>query len=205
MSTRTEELKAIVDDAWAATETLSQCDAGVRQAAFERLLSHLLAGNTSGGVNGDAIARSATAVHEPAGASQEPIDDSYATQEQRAEAVSRFFDITPEEASDLFDLTQPDPKLQLPSKKLPEARTDAVRKIALLMCGARTALGIETGSKDIRQVAEDYKKYDRNFMSVLTEMPELAVRGKSHSKNRLVRMRVIGTEEARTLAASLVD
>ena len=205
MSTRTEELKAIVDDAWAATETLSQCDAGVRQVAFERLLSHLLANDTSSGANEDEIARSATAAHVSAGTPSEPIDDTYATQEQRAEAVSRFFDITPEEASDLFDLTQPNPKLQLPSKKLPEARTDAVRKIALLMCGARTALGIETGSKDIRQVAEDYKKYDRNFMSVLTEMPELAVRGKSHSKNRLVRMRVIGTEEARTLAASLVD
>lgn len=205
MSTRTDELKAIVDDAWAATETLSQCDVGVRQAAFERLLSHLLANDTSSGANEDQIARSATAAHVSAGTPSEPIDDTYATQEQRAEAVSRFFDITPEEASDLFDLTQPDPKLQLPSKKLPEARTDAVRKIALLMCGARTALGIETGSKDIRQVAEDYRKYDRNFMSVLTEMPELAVRGKSHSKNRLVRMRVIGTEEARTLAASLVD
>lgn len=205
MSTRAEDLKAIVDDAWAATETLSMCDAGVRQAAFERLLSHLLANDTSGGVNGDEIARSATATHVPANAPPEPIDDTYATQEQRAEAVGRFFDITPEEASDLFDLTQPDPKLQLPSKKLPEARADAVRKIALLVCGARTALGIETGSKDIRQAAEDYKRYDRNFMPVLTEMPELAVRGKSRSKNRLVRMRVIGTEEARTLAASLVD
>lgn len=205
MNTRAAQLKAIVDDAWAATETLSECEASVRQAAFERLLSHLLAGDTGGDANGEEITRPAAATHTPAGAPTEPIDDTYATPEQRAEAVGRFFGITPEEASDLFDLTQMDPKLQLPSKRLPEARADAVRKIALLVCGARTALGVETGSKDIRQAAEDYKKYDRNFMPILTDMPELAVRGKSRSKNRLVRMRVIGTEEARSLAASLVD
>ena len=205
MTTRAEELKAIVDDAWAATAALSECDTGVRQAAFERLLDHLLAGDRQAAANGGEAAPSATALSAQPDVPTESIDDSYATEEQRAEAVARFFDIAPAEASDLFDLTEPTPMLQLPSKKLPEARAEAVRTIALLVCGARSALGLETGSKDIRQAAEEYQKYDRNFMPIVTEMSELAVRGKSRSQNRLVRMRVIGTEKARSLAASLVD
>ncbi len=205
MTTRAEELKAIVDDAWAATAALSECDTGVRQVAFERLLNHLLAGGGLPAANGDEAAPSIAASSAQPDVSTEPIDDSYATEEQRAEAVARFFDIAPAEASDMFDLTEPTPMLQLPSKKLPEVRAEAIRKIALLVCGARTALGLDTGSKDIRQAAEEYQKYDRNFMPVLTEMSELAMRGKPHSKNRLVRLRVIGMEEARGLAASLVD
>ncbi len=205
MATRADELKSLVDDAWAATETLRECEAGVRQAAFERLLNHLLANDQHAAENGDVVAPLTGSSDLHSADSAEPLDTSHATEEQRAEAVGRYFDIAPEEARDLFDLTELTPKLQVASKKLPEGRADAVRKIALLVCGVRTALGIETGSKDIRQAAEDYKKYDRNFMPVLTEMPELVVRGKSRSRNRMVRLRVIGIEEARSLAASLAD
>ena len=48
MSVRSDELKAMVDDAWAATETLSGCEPDVRQVAFERLLTHLLSGDRGG-------------------------------------------------------------------------------------------------------------------------------------------------------------
>lgn len=200
MSVRSDELKAMVDDAWAATETLSGCAPDVRQVAFERLLTHLLTGDR-GGVP---IAGSDSTSNGMAAVAVEPPDASYATEEQRAEAIGRYFDVAPEEARDLFDLGQADPALRVTAKKLPKSRAEAVRTIALLVCGARTALGMETGTADIRAAADEYQKSDSNFMVNLTETPGLAVRGKARSKNRLVRMRVIGMEEARSLAASLV-
>ena len=201
MSVRSDELKAMVDDAWAATETLSGCEPDVRQVAFERLLTHLLSGDrggapvTGGGVESNGLAAAAV----------EALDASYDTEEQRAEAVGRYLDIAPEEARDLFDLGQADPALRVTAKKLPKSRAEAVRTIALLVCGARTALGMETGTAHIRAAADEYQKSDSNFMVHLTETPGLVVRGKARSKNRLVRMRVIGMEEARSLATSLVS
>lgn len=200
MSVRSDELKAMVDDAWAATETLGDCAPDVRQVAFERLLTHLLSGDRgdASSTGGDSTSNGTAA------AAVEPLDASYETEEQRAEAVGRYLDIAPEEARDLFDLRQTEPALRVTTKKLPKSRAEAVRTIALLVCGARTALGLETGSANIRAAADEYQKSDSNFMVHLTETAGLAVRGKARSKNRLVRMRVIGMEEARSLAASLV-
>lgn len=201
MSVRSDELKAMVDDAWAATETLSGCEPDVRQVAFERLLTHLLSGDRGGApaASGDSASNGTAA------AAVEALDTSYDTEEQRAEVVGRYLGIAPEEACDLFDLGQAEPTLRVAAKKLPKSRAEAVRTIALLVCGARTALGMETGTADIRAAADEYQKSDSNFMVNLTEAPGLAVRGKARSKNRLVRMRVIGMEEARSLATSLVS
>lgn len=201
MTTRAEELKAIVDDAWAATAGLGECEPGIRQTAFEQLLHFLLADSASQPRNG----QSGAGEQMPTPDQLEPLDSSYATEQQRAEAVGRFLHLDPGDALDLFNLAGPMPRLTLPAEKLPNDSVEAVRVIALLVCAARTALGTETGSADIRQAAEDHNRCDTDFADALTNMQELSVQGKSSSRNRLVRLRVIGIEAARALAPSLVE
>ena len=200
MTTRAEELKAIVDDAWAATAGLGECEPGIRQTAFEQLLHFLLTDSAPQPRNGQGGNSRAAAADE-----SEPIDSSYATEQQRAEAVGRFLHLDPKDALDLFNLTRPTPRLKLPAEKLPNDSVEATRVIALLVCAARTALGTETGSADIRQAAEDHNRCEPDFAEVLTNMQELSVRGEPHSRNRLVRLRVIGIEAAQALAPSLVE
>ena len=193
----TEQLAEILQRVLEVTESLGGDEHRLREIAFEKLLEHEL--NHA----------SASNTPEPPKAekrsSDEEVDTSLATPQMRADAVSRYFKIRPEEAIDLFDLSEEAPELQIPSHKLDSSTAGAVREIALLVCGARTALGIETGSRHIREAASEYKKVDANFNKHLTDFDLIAVRGKPRSPNRLVRMRVIGAEAARELAQQLVS
>ena len=75
----------------------------------------------------------------------------------------------------------------------------------LLVAAARDALGIETGTADVRSADDDLGKFDRNnFINTISTMPEVALRGKRGEHNRQIRLRLIGTEAARELASSLV-
>ncbi len=202
MSVRSDELKAMVDDAWAATETLSGCEPDVRQVAFERLLTHLLSGDrggapvTGGGVESNGLQ----------GASAEPLDSSYATEEQRAWAVAQFFQIGIDEVRDLFDLGDAEPFLQVGNKQLNKQKSAATREIVLLVCGARTALGLDTGTEHIREAADRHGRLDLpNFMRTLGAMEQIALRGSPGSGNRLVRLKAIGVEAARELALKLTS
>lgn len=202
MSVRSDELKAIVDDAWAATETLSGCEPDVRQVAFERLLTHLLAGDR----NGASPTIGTVESNGRQGASAEPLDGSYATEEQRAWAIAQSFQIGIDEVRDLFDLSDVEPVLQVSSKRLSKQKSVATREIVLLVCGARTALGLDTGTDHIRAAAEQHGRIDlSNFMRTLGAMDQIALRGSPGSGNRLVRLKGIGVEAARGLASKLVS
>ncbi len=195
--TTTEHLTEIVERVRAATESLSGDDLRLREIAFEKLLEHELSVTPmTNGLEDRPL---------PVETRDEQVDTSYSTLEMRADAVARYFDISSEEARDLFDLGDELPALQVPSSKLDSSVAGAVREIALLVCGVRTALGIETGSKHIRESTDRYKRFDGNFNKHLTEFDLIAVRGKPQSPNRLVRMRVIGAEAARELARRLVS
>lgn len=194
----TEQLTAIVERVREATKSLSGDEFRLREIAFEKLLEHELS-------NGGPSNGAATLAPLETPADTDSLDTSYSTPEMRAEAVARYFGISQEDAFDLFDLSSDEPVLQIQSSKLDTSVAGAVREIALLVCGARTALGIETGSKDIREPADQYKRFDSNFNKHLTDFDLIAVRGKSRSPNRLVRMRVIGAEAARALAQRLVS
>ena len=191
----TEQLTEIVERVRSATEPLSGDTHRLREIAFEKLLDYELANGGAG--NGAATSASAS--------SDDQLDTSYSSPQMRADAIARYFGIDSEEAQDIFDLRADIPVLAVPSNRIDETKSAAVRQIALLVCGARTALGIETGSAHIRESAEAYDKADSNFMSYLTSFDKIAVRGKKSSKNRLVRMRVIGAEEAREVARKLVS
>lgn len=197
MST-TEHLTAIVERVREATKSLSGDEFRLREIAFEKLLEHEL--SNGGSSNGAATLTTA----EARGDTDSP-DASYSTPEMRADAVARYFKIDSEEARDIFDLTGEAPILDLPSRKISASKAAAVRQIALLICGARTALGLETGTAHIREAADHYDQADPNFMTYLTNFDKIAVRGKKSSPNRLVRMRVIGAEEAQAVARELVS
>lgn len=193
-------LGELVAQARDAVSVLGEEDTELRRIAFERVLDHLL-GNGNGG-NG--VAPQPPAVEAASEPDDDPIDGVLATEQQRVDAAARYFDIAPAEVRELFDLSGEEPKLVLHSNKLPKSRAEAVREIALLVCGVRTAVGLDTGSQHIRRASDDFNKIDKHFMTVLGEMDTLAVLGKPGSKNRLVRMRVIGAEAARPLAQRLV-
>ncbi len=174
-------------------------DKELRRIAFERVLDHLL-GN--GGGNGSAP--QVPAVEPPPKPAREPIDGVLATEQQRVDAAARYFQIEPDEVRELFDLRGEEPDLVVNSGKLSKEMNEAVREIALLVGGVRTAVGLETGSQTIREVADAYGKLDRHYMETLSKAKEIAVLGKPSSRNRLIRMRAIGAEAARPLARRLV-
>ena len=186
-------LGELVAQARDAVSVLGEEDRELRSIAFERVLDHLLG-------NGNGVVRA-----EPARKLvEEPIDAVLGTEQQRVDAAARYFDIDPERVRELFDLSGDEPRLVLPPDKLPRERAAAVREIALLIGGVRTAVGLATGTSHIRQAVSDYQKLDDDFMTTLGAMDKVAVLGKPGSRNRLVRMRAIGAEAARPLAQRLV-
>ena len=170
-------------------------DQELKRIAFEHVLDHLL-GNGQANEEGPVQGSPPTVPTAPP--APEPVDSSLATEQQRIDAVARYFDIQPEQVLEIFDLSSEEPVLSLNSKKLPTQRSRATQDIALLIGGVRTAVGLETSTSHIREATETYDKYDSpNFMTTLGKMNEIALLGKPRSSNRLVRMRVIGAEAVR--------
>ena len=197
MVTSTDDLKGLVARARDAVAGLDpQTDSDLRPIAFARILEALLrdtASAPSDGGNGRPVT------------STQLIDDTFATEEQRIDAVASYLRIRPEQAADLFDLTSEAPRLQVNQSALEAQKRPALRQIVLLVAAARDALGIETGTADVRSAADDLGKFDRNnFINTVSTMPEVALRGKRGEHNRQIRLRLIGTEAARELASSLV-
>ncbi len=184
----------MVAEAREAAAVLSEEDRDLRPIAFRSVLDHLL-----GNGNGVASSEATKPKRE-----EEPIDSSLATEELRVASAARYFHIEPAQVREIFDLRGEEPELVVHSSKLASKKAEAVREIALLIGGIRTATALETGTSHIRDAAKAYNKFDGNFMKILGEMDRIAVLGKPQSPNRLVRMRVIGAEAARPLAQRLV-
>ena len=182
----------------AVAELLAE-DRALGEIAFRHVLEHLLGELHAEARNGSPGAPSESEAKTPAA-----IDDLFATESQRAAAIARYFDLELQEANDLFDITQPDPVLIANSKRLAGATSAGTREIALMVVGARTAMALDTGTEHIHEAAKRYARLDPpNFMTTLEAMDQIALRGAPRSQNRLVRMKAIGAEEARALAAQL--
>lgn len=200
MPTSTRELESLVTKAQEATRNLE--DADLRKVAFEQVLDHLL-GNCGDG--GAAPPRRSTSP-EAAGVSHQDADGVLADEQQRIDALARYFKISPEDVRYIFDASEEEPKLALATKDLPEAKAQATREIALLVTGALTALGLETTTSQVKDVADDYGKYDSsNFMSTLTNLDEISVLGKPRSSNRVIRMKVAGAEAVQAIAERILS
>lgn len=203
-----EDLAEIIDTANRATKELE--DADLRRVAFERVLDHLLKNGSSGPAGEHAPATPVQApspVHTSALVhTAVPIADGvFADEQQRVDAIARYFNIEPENVGHIFDTTGEEPVLQVHSGSLADSRVEAAREIALLVGGVRTALGLETSTSDICSVVDNYGKLDAgNFMNTLGCMSEISVLGRHGSPNRVVRMKVHGAEKARTFAQQLI-
>lgn len=133
-------------------------------------------------------------------------DGVLADEQQRIDALARYFKISPEEVRYIFDTSEEQPKLMLATKYLAKAKAHATQEITLLIAGALTALGQQTTTSHIRNVADDYDRLDGpNFMAALGKMPGISVLGRPGSQNRIVRMKVTGAEAAQTLAQRIVS
>ena len=199
MVTSTDELQGAVGTAKTAVAALLAEDRALGEIAFRHVLEHLLGELHAEARNGSPSAPSESEAETPAA-----IDDLFATESQRTAAIARYFDLELQEAEDLFDVTQPDPVLIASSKRLASGKSAGTRQITLMVVGARTAMALDTGTQHIREAAERYGRLDSpNFIATLGGMDQIALRGAPRSQNRLVRMKAIGAEEARAVAAQL--
>lgn len=202
MSRNTQELANIIKAAQDATKDVEE--AHLRDIAFDKVLSHLLEVE----LPRPSLEKQGSADVSTAGLgehSSTPADATLADVQQRADAVAHYFKISPDQVDEIFDLTDSEPSLAIRSTQLAQQKSKATKEIVLLLTGVRTALGEDTTTEHIRQMAEDYSKLDGpNFMKALTGMPGIAVLGKRNSTNRVVRMKVRGAEEAQEFAQALL-
>ena len=196
-----DELAELVAAAEAATAGLDDQD--LRLVAFELVLRHLLGGGSPARPTESSPVAPATT---EATAAPQGADGTFASEQQRVDALAHYFKIDPPDVQHIFKLSDHEPQLVVPTARLAKSRAEGTREIALLVAGARTALGQQTETSHIREVADHFNKYDeRNFMATLGKMPEISVLGKPRSPNRVVRMRATGAEAAQSLAAKLVS
>lgn len=197
-SAEAERLSRIVADAWSATSPVAgEVDQATRQAAFKLVLETMLQ-------NG-AEPPDEWADEPPRLTAREALDDALATEIQRADAIAGYLGIVSDRVADLYDIGDSTPKLCVKSAFLSEQPTDATREIALLVTAARAALGLETGTRNIREAVLAHVKLDEVvFDRTLPLLKEISVRGAPASPNRRVRLRGTGVEAARELAQRLV-
>ncbi len=201
MSDRSDDLGHLVAAAESATSVLT--DPEFRRIAFEKVLDHLLASNAP-----TVVTRSEHT--DPAdvtpGTVHQDADGALASDQQRADALAHYFQISPEDVRHIFGVERAEPELILSPSRLAESSAVATREIALLITGARTALGKETTTAHIRKVADYFGKLDGgNFMSTVAKMSEISVLGKPKSPNRVVRMRATGAEAAQELSQRITS
>lgn len=200
MPTSVNELKSLVEAAKQATAGLEGTD--LRRTAFERVLDHLL---RNGAEEVTVTNRRETTHPASTATGSQTADGSFADEQQRVDAIATYFRIAPHDVLHVFDASGEKPALAVHTSNLDTRKAVATRDITLLMAGVRTALGQKTTTADIREVLDDHDRLDsRNFMSTLASMTEISVLGKAGSRNRVVRMKVPGAEQARELVQRFI-
>ncbi len=196
------KMAGLVKEAWLAASQLGdEVAAETRDAAFKLVLEALL----RNGGSAPSFAETTEGTSSETQSVEEVNEDLYSTPELRMDAISAYLEIEGEEVELLFETELAEPRLHISGTKLARAKSQGTREVALLVLGARTALGLDTQMNDLRRYVEYYKKYDAaNFATTLQTSPELVVLGKPRSSHRIVRLRSKGVEAARELAKRLV-
>ena len=196
MTSDTQDLKALVEQAHEAVACLKEEDAELHRIAFQQVLQHLL-------TNGAPPAKDQSAA--PA-REMPPFDRVFGSERHRVAAVARRLDLELEQVRQLFDLTGDEPALRMDASKLAPDCATATKQITLLLIAARTALETATGTVDIWNAVDAHDKLDpANFMATLEGMDQISMRGRRNSRNRAVNLRGIGIEQATRLAQQLFD
>lgn len=200
MPTSADELAGMVATARKATEDLD--DADLQRVAFERVLDHLLRNGGARPVETPTPPLSIPSIATPG---DSKADSVLADEQQRTDAIARYFKINPEDVEHIFDVSDDEPELIVHTTRLDSSNAVATRDIALLIAGARTALGQDTTTHHVRTVTDNFGRLDSsNFMKILGAMPEISVLGRRGSPNRVIRMKVSGVEKAQELAQQFI-
>ena len=211
-------LRSLVREAWAVTDVVAdQVEPSTREAAFKLVLEAMLRDGTPPvttevdvvdidvhELEPEPIEIDDVDIRERESA-PDSIDVSLATPEQRAWAIADYLRLGVEQTLCLYDVTSSAPEVRAPAVKLSADHKEAVRDLTLLVTAGRSAIGIATGTEDIRcaAVARDLLRKGE-LVSILEAIDEIAVRGSPNSVNRLVRLRGVGVEAARIVAARVV-
>ena len=113
--------------------------------------------------------------------------------------IAEHLNIPEDAANAVFDLSTEKPRLGIPSRQLPAAKRTATQEIALVLCAAYEALGLDPPDTDIvRQECENYSRYDSaNFAKSLGAMDGmLTPKGQPRAKRKTLIISVPGREEA---------
>ena len=213
-------MRALVSEAWAATDVVAdKVGPSTREAAFKLVLEAMLRDGDGGspplfgevevaGAGVDDLEAEPIEVDDVDVQEREPepdsIDVSLATPEQRAWAIADYLKIGVEQTLCLYDVTSSAPVLYAPADRLSTDGKKATRELTLLVIAGRSAVGTATGTEDLRCAASTYAALDDcDLMSALDGIDEVVVRGDPDSVNRLVRLRGIGVEAARSVAARI--
>lgn len=195
MTTRADELRALVEDAWNATAALE--DAPVdRGDAFRMVLEAALRDNGGG-------ERRAAGETEDAESS---LASSCDTAEARTGALAAALAIKREQVVDLFDVRSTEPTLTaFATRRLARDCRSATREITLLICVARNAVGLSTGTWLLRDLAGTYDRLDlKDFEATLGSMEEIFVRGEAGADDRGITLRSLGVEAAHEIAQRML-
>ena len=196
MPATAQQMKQLVQVAREAVADFKEDDADLRRIAFERILDHMLTGD-------------APVTFEQNGAVivDESEDDwPPKTEVRRADLVANYFGFETHDARALFDLSGRDPLLRLPPTQIPAKKTDATALIALLVAGARAALGLDTTTEHVRSALSEHDALDAGtFVTTLSGMEEIVLLGDPGRHNRVVRLKAIGVVEAKERATRLVS
>lgn len=196
-----ERLRRIVADAWDATTPVAEhVDSETRQTAFTLLLEAMLHDG-----QGARPTAERTMAADPPPAAAAPIDRAFVTEVQRTDALATALGLEYGDVQSLFDLGAPEPVLRVDPTKLAPDGSDALREITLLVSVGRGALGLDTGTRHVREAAAAHDKLDAaNFNADMELIPDIVLRGHPDGDNRYVGLRGAGFEAAGDLARRLV-
>ena len=136
---------------------------------------------------------------EPRGSENSGADAAVDETSGDFQRIADHLNIPKDAAIAVFDLSTGKPCLKIPSHQLPNARKAATREIALALCAAYEALGLDSPDTDVvRQECERYDRYDSaNFAITLGAMGgKLTPKGPPRSKKKTLIISVPGREEA---------
>ena len=201
----TQALRALISEAWAVTDVVAdQVEPATREAAFKLVLEAMLRNGSTPPAESELELELDDDEEQDGEPEPGSIDVSLATPEQRAWAIADYLRIDIDQALCLYNVDDQDPLLRPPLTNLSDDCQAAVRELALLVAAGRSAVGLETGTEHIRAVVDALEPPAAcGVLAVLEAMDELVVRGDPQSPNRLVRLRGIGVEAVRALAARI--
>ena len=189
-------MRAMISEAWAATDVVAdKVGPSTREAAFRLVLEAML--RDGGSTPSAPVALSN-------GAADEPIDGTYATPLQRAEAIGSYLDLPLSAVGELYDVSASAPQLQNSPGLMTGTDEQIRRRVALLVCAGRTAVGLGTGTEHVRRAVLQILGADVDPRPVLDNAQEFSLRGGVDSPNRLVRLTGWGLGVARDAAQALV-